>query len=202
MGVWNGNEWEWSLRWRQMFECDKSPRDSLLLLIKTRPLNRRGRDSYQCQGGINSKYSIQSFLDKNNDFVYIRKPDEHVTNFKAPPGVELVTWFLARRKLKIVTMFYSLNLIPFEESLFSFCGEDLEIDNHLFFTYKISWLIWKETLNWWGLQIVTHENPIRNIESWSFFVEGKFKRDLWTSLFFNPDFPYSASQVTEKICPI
>lgn len=39
--------------------------------------------------------------------------------------------------------------------------------------------------SWWGINSVMHSDPCVNIASWDSFVTGRFKKELWNSLFFN-----------------
>lgn len=95
----------------------------------------------------------------------------------SPTRVELLVWFVIQEKLNTRSRLRRLNMLSEEEDICPFCKEEKETIKHMFLHCHLSWKVWMNVLDWWGLQMPIVQTPSGWFECWLAGIEaGGFQK--------------------------
>ena len=77
---------------------------------------------------------------------------------KALPSTQVTAWRVLKNKL--ATKFNLVRRrVEYESILCILCGVEEESSRHLFFEYRLAWLVWSQCYAWLGAASVDHSDP-------------------------------------------
>ena len=79
---------------------------------------------------------------------------------------------------------FKRGLIHLDSSLCAFCGKEVETVEHLFFDCYLSWKVWMLCCSLWGVNWVTHKEPVIFFMAWQFAISDSERFKIWRMVFF------------------
>jgi len=97
---------------------------------------------------------------------------------KAQPSSQLIAWRVLEDKIatkaKLVRRGLCMTTITC-----CLCGEEEEITSHLFYTCRVSWLVWSKCYEWMGLAGIVHRKPKKYFESFRMSGVKESVNEIW-----------------------
>ena len=156
MGQWQENSWQWNFLWRRnLFAWKQELLQDLLHLISQYCFVEGLEDQVMWKFDTDGNFSVKSFfLQVVRDAASslgIHSQSRLVWKKLAPPRVELLVWFIMMECLSTKDRLTRFNCTFVTDQTCVLCRVDNESMEHLFFSCQMAWLLWYNSLKWWGI---------------------------------------------------
>lgn len=102
-----------------------------------------------------------------------------IWKLKAPPRAQIVVWLACLGKLKTGDFLMGKGVLSSANALCPLCEVALETNSHILFSCDVSWSIWMQILEWWGVTGVLHNQCPTFSISWASLKPFRCSKALW-----------------------
>lgn len=188
VGCWDGERWQWELRWRRnMFLWETELVAELMGKLESYLPKADFEDSLSWELTSNKVFSVRSLTGSINASRMQSCMDRIVAKFIwlkiSPPRAQMTLWLLSHNRLQTGARLYRKRIIDEDEAQCTFCNNEIEELEHLFFICPPVWEAWMKISRWWGILLIIHRDPIVNIKSWQSLMKKRKLKPLWNTVF-------------------
>ena len=101
-----------------------------------------------------------------------------------PPKVEIFCWQMIRGRIAVREQLARRGLLNWDAAVCALCKSKVETVGHLFFSCKLSWLIWMYCCSIWDVSWVIHNNPEVVLMAWQCALPRNRCSKAWKMAFF------------------
>jgi len=170
VGIWEDNEWTWTLGWRRYrFQWESELVNELLRVISRTKLIREEMDSQKWEGDTSGVFSVKTAYER------LTKSSTDGPNaifnllwqVKAYPNVLVTAWRALLDKLPTKTNLMRRGVM-INNQLCVLCGGGNETVQHLFVECSVAQRVWNRCFRWMGIVFAQHRELTCHLEQFSF----------------------------------
>jgi len=181
VGVWEGSEWRWGLRWRrERFEWETSLESDLSCHIANAYVIRNVNDVQVWRSGESGCYTVRAAYEclveaEDSPQVEVFKL---LWKVKALPNVLITTWRVIRGRIP-TRVALSRRGVQMNNPECVLCETVDESNQHLFIECKHAWRVWTLCFKWVGIEFVQHNDIKIHFESFYLFQVNHKQNLVW-----------------------
>ena len=183
MGDWQEGSWTWHLIWRRaLYDWEIEDISNLKGHIEQKKPSRDLKDGVVWRHTGNLSYPVKSITATlcEQSTPTLPKAISYVVWQKfIPPRAQLYVWLANLEKLNTGDFLVEKGIIEAQRALCPLCNLQTESNSHVLFSCTISWRVWMNMLEWWGISGALQNQCRRFCLEWLGLVKNRKYRKLW-----------------------